>query len=75
MCVEGLYRIYTPPSILDIISLAPVSALYNKMIYWSMLHSLLEKTALQKFTYHVNFIKGVPRIKVTFQLTLRKVKL
>lgn len=38
MCVEGLYRIYTPPSILDIISLAPVSALYNKMIYWSMLH-------------------------------------
>lgn len=22
MCVEGLYRIYTPPSILDIISLA-----------------------------------------------------
>lgn len=37
-------------------------------------HTLLEKTALQNFTSEVNFIKGVPICKVTFVLTLQKVK-
>lgn len=43
----------------------------HKLILYS---PLLEKTALQNFTSEVNFIKGVPICKVTFVLTLQKVK-